>query len=383
MDRGHPDETKSGDPSDQELSPLVLATRLTPHWESHGQFVAGRDTLESALAAQDGPPAEQAEAYGALATLATVQGDLAAARRAHQEAISLHAAIGNEGAVASATSALAVVLLRSGDHEAAEDAGLLALAASEQLEDDRGRAFALSCLGLIAAARHSPDEAFEHLLHSSELFRAQGLRHESASVLANLGNLAQDVGDDQRSSRFYDGALQLFDSIEDRRGAALCLNNLAILANAHGDVDHAIELARRALDRFTVVADLRGEAAMLNNLAGFWEAHGAFTEARMLYEQAIARFEKLQDVAGRTTAQQNLDGLCPVSTELSDREAQVAELVAAGMSNRLIAEELFVSERTVHSHLSHIFTKLDLTSRTQLVKWWATVGQRGGTEVRE
>lgn len=122
---------------------------------------------------------------------------------------------------------------------------------------------------------------------------------------------------------------------------------------------------------------------MLNNLAGFWEAHGAFTEARMLYEQAIARFEKLQDVAGRTTAQQNLDGLCPVSTELSDREAQVAELVAAGMSNRLIAEELFVSERTVHSHLSHIFTKLDLTSRTQLVKWWATVGQRGGTEVRE
>ena len=39
-------------------------------------------------------------------------------------------------------------------------------------------------------------------------------------------------------------------------------------------------------------------------------------------------------------------------------------LVAAGKSNRTIAEELFLSEKTVHRHLSNIFTKLDVSSRS-------------------
>jgi DNA-binding CsgD family transcriptional regulator len=49
---------------------------------------------------------------------------------------------------------------------------------------------------------------------------------------------------------------------------------------------------------------------------------------------------------------------------LSLREVQVLRLVAAGKSNRAIAEELFLSEKTVHRHLSNIFTKLDVSSRS-------------------
>jgi DNA-binding CsgD family transcriptional regulator len=49
---------------------------------------------------------------------------------------------------------------------------------------------------------------------------------------------------------------------------------------------------------------------------------------------------------------------------LSLREVQVLRLVAAGKTNRAIADELFLSERTVHRHLSNIFTKLDVTSRS-------------------
>jgi len=51
------------------------------------------------------------------------------------------------------------------------------------------------------------------------------------------------------------------------------------------------------------------------------------------------------------------------------REQQVAELVARGFSNRKIAEQLTISERTVEVHLSNIFGKLGLSSRTQLVRW--------------
>ncbi|WP_374009561.1 LuxR C-terminal-related transcriptional regulator [Leifsonia sp. LS-T14] len=52
---------------------------------------------------------------------------------------------------------------------------------------------------------------------------------------------------------------------------------------------------------------------------------------------------------------------------LSSREIQVLELVAAGRSNTDIAQELFISETTVKSHLSHIFSKLDVNSRTAAV----------------
>ena len=48
---------------------------------------------------------------------------------------------------------------------------------------------------------------------------------------------------------------------------------------------------------------------------------------------------------------------------LTPREVEVLRLVAKGKTNRVIADELIVSEKTVASHLSHIFTKLDLTSR--------------------
>jgi DNA-binding NarL/FixJ family response regulator len=48
---------------------------------------------------------------------------------------------------------------------------------------------------------------------------------------------------------------------------------------------------------------------------------------------------------------------------LSTREIQVLRLVAAGKTNRQIASDLFISERTVERHLSNIFNKLDLSSR--------------------
>jgi DNA-binding NarL/FixJ family response regulator len=51
---------------------------------------------------------------------------------------------------------------------------------------------------------------------------------------------------------------------------------------------------------------------------------------------------------------------------LTAQELQIAHLAAEGLSNREIAERLFVSHRTIGSHLYHIFPKLGITARTQL-----------------
>ncbi|MCW2632280.1 MAG: transcriptional regulator, LuxR family, partial [Pseudonocardia sp.] len=54
----------------------------------------------------------------------------------------------------------------------------------------------------------------------------------------------------------------------------------------------------------------------------------------------------------------------PIPGGLSVREVEVLALVATGMTNRQIANQLVISEKTVASHLSHIFTKLGLSSRS-------------------
>lgn len=90
------------------------------------------------------------------------------------------------------------------------------------------------------------------------------------------------------------------------------------------------------------------------------DADGAemeFDAARWVFQQLgassdLARVELLAHAAARG----------PAGT-LSAREAQVLRLVAAGKTNRAIATELFISERTVERHVSNIFVKLDVSSR--------------------
>ena len=62
---------------------------------------------------------------------------------------------------------------------------------------------------------------------------------------------------------------------------------------------------------------------------------------------------------------------------LSRREAEVAALVAQGLTNRQIAERLFISERTVDGHLEHIREKLEVTSRSQVAAWFVSQSQPG------
>ena len=54
---------------------------------------------------------------------------------------------------------------------------------------------------------------------------------------------------------------------------------------------------------------------------------------------------------------------------LSDRELQVIELVAAGLTNQDIAEKLDISKRTVDNHISNILTKTETDNRVALVRW--------------
>jgi DNA-binding CsgD family transcriptional regulator len=80
--------------------------------------------------------------------------------------------------------------------------------------------------------------------------------------------------------------------------------------------------------------------------------------ARRTFEElgAVAEVERMQALAGTATK--------ALSGGLTTRELEVLALVASGMTNRAIASELVLSEKTVARHLSNIFTKLGISSRS-------------------
>ncbi|GIV65767.1 MAG: response regulator transcription factor [Chloroflexota bacterium] len=77
----------------------------------------------------------------------------------------------------------------------------------------------------------------------------------------------------------------------------------------------------------------------------------------VLHPRVAARL--VQEVQGTRS-----ESINPFS-ELSDREMEILRLIASGISNREIAEKLFISEKTVKSHVSNILSKLHLADRTQ------------------
>ena len=97
-------------------------------------------------------------------------------------------------------------------------------------------------------------------------------------------------------------------------------------------------------------------------------------EARQLLRQAVDTAHRLgaEPLALRAETELRATGAKPRRVLLSGLEAltaserRIAELAAEGLTNREIAQTLFVTARTVEGHLTNVFTKLDVTARTDL-----------------
>jgi DNA-binding CsgD family transcriptional regulator len=135
-----------------------------------------------------------------------------------------------------------------------------------------------------------------------------------------------------------------------------------------------VALARRAMGAVLLaegeaagaLVELRAACNELNRLGVVHDG----ARARLLLSAACTALGD-HDTAEmeRAAAEASLGSLVPAPAlrevgDLTDREVEVLVLLAGGKTNRVIAQELFISEKTVASHVSHIFTKLGLTSRS-------------------
>jgi DNA-binding CsgD family transcriptional regulator len=96
-----------------------------------------------------------------------------------------------------------------------------------------------------------------------------------------------------------------------------------------------------------------------------------FARARSLVADSAKRAIELGTPSIATKAQRLMAELDAAarSPRLTPREREVADLVAQGLTNREIAKQLFLSERTAQNHVQHILTKLDLSNRSQIAVW--------------
>lgn len=151
------------------------------------------------------------------------------------------------------------------------------------------------------------------------------------------------------------------------------LGRLAALLGRRDDAEH-----HYAEHHYAAGASMDRRAGALPYLAETlaWWAELAVEEdavhARPRAEEAAAIARRLGLGPTAAAAGAALDRLAAPSDPLTRRERQVAALVAEGRSNRDIADALFLSERTVETHVRRILGKLGLSSRTQLAAWTLT-----------
>jgi non-specific serine/threonine protein kinase len=190
---------------------------------------------------------------------------------------------------------------------------------------------------------------------------------------------------------------------------------LAVARWRQGDVPQASKHAKESLRLKRILDDQLGLPSCIGLLAGFALADGDTTRAAFMFGSSEKMWEPIGvpifgwgtfrdwSEQGRARArealgQQAFEAACergrcltaeeavayalgeeaeapptpepgPSLPQLTRREREVAELVAQGESNKAIAANLMVSQRTAESHIEHILSKLGFTSRTQIAAW--------------
>ncbi len=155
------------------------------------------------------------------------------------------------------------------------------------------------------------------------------------------------------------------------RAAAVSARGAVLLAA--GDAAAANALLHEAFDCWQRL-EAPYEAARVRGLVAraCWEM-GDLDTATMEVEAARATFEQLgaaPDLAAMDAMLADMDGQGePAPGGLTPREVEVLQLVATGASNREVADVLVISERTVARHLSNLFTKLGVSTRSAATAW--------------
>lgn len=409
---------------------LRLCGALWHFWSMHGYLSEGRRWIREALAARS--ECEEPMAKSSLAKtlcgggwLAYFQSDFGQAASLLGESLTLHRQLADQQGMAMVLNGMAAVARLSGDRDTARTLYTESLAISKLLDDRWGIAQAKQYLGITLWFEGDSHAAEPMAEDGLAIFRELGCRWDIANALFNCACIKWSLEDYGPSQALGEESLTLMRRLGDRRGVARALFHLGDIALLRGDFVRAAPFYRDCLTIFnelgnrwfvaqslmyTAWLSIEGYKNRAARLLGAMQALRKSIRSpvpefdRPAYERRLEMIQEQLDgeifraewAIGQNMplaeavqyAYETLDlileppeGSTDAKThratspshahqiQLSPREQQVLRLVATGLTDAQVAEQLIISPRTVNTHLNSIYNKLGVSSRMAAVHY--------------
>ena len=261
-------------------------------------------------------------------------------------------------------------LVEEGEPVAAERA-LRESGLGDEIPPSRASNYLLEARGLLRVAQGRADEGLDDLLEFGRRDERWGSANPLASRWRSGASLALAlVGDNERADQMAEDDLERARRWGTARGIGIALRAGALAEGGPAGtarLREAAEVLRDSPARLEQARALTDLGAALRRANQRAEARPPLQEGLELAERCSARAlakrarTELRAAGGRSSD--------PESTglqQLTASERRVAELAAQGHSNPQIAQALFVTRKTVETHLGHVYRKLDVAGRTGL-----------------
>lgn len=312
------------------------------------------------------------------AALFIIYRDREAARRLAQRAVAAARTDGDKRQLGWSLWALSTTLPSGAEAEAVTQEALTLL---REVGDQPGLGLVYNSIG--ERARLSGDHARARSAYEQSLAFAEatGDARRQYYVLYNLAFVAQREGDHHEALRAIRRSLAL---CQDLGVATDVIQELLALAGSLGALGeplraaHLLGAAQAFLQRRGTLIDPSDQPEHDRNIAFVRAQLGetAFTAAwaegqALTFDQALSYAQSVFDTGDLAAPHPQLASAFDAANDLTRRERDVALRVAEGKSNRAIAEELVITERTVEGHVSNILAKRGFRSRAQIAAWVA------------
>jgi predicted ATPase/DNA-binding CsgD family transcriptional regulator len=361
---------------------LDLAASLSWYWITRAT-TEGIRWLGEFLAAEGGDPETRAWAHFIRGFLAVLKAEPAVARPELHAAAAAARRYGQRDLLVEALSMESVTEILAGDSPSAERLLAEAQAVVADLDYLHGRLAVLQARvfhGFFGADLGAVRSAARE---GAVLAREMGDLYVLEVMLLNLGSAALIEGELDETEPLFAEALRIAHRIDDRVAQFYLLAGYGSHAVLSGRAQRAAQLLGAAetarmeaganVIPFLAVQLVQAEQATIAAL-GATAFETEIAVGRGLSRDTAIRLA-LGEAAGADTGADAGADMGADAGLLGKREAEVARLVADGLTNKQIGARLFISERTVDSHVRSILTKLGFRSRAQIAAWMTKPGR--------
>jgi DNA-binding CsgD family transcriptional regulator len=344
-----------------------MASRLGEYWLIRGLLEEGTDWLNEALEQAPEAGGARATALTWLAVFTSVRSGFQRGGQLFEESITLHEQAGDRQGQARALAIFGFWRANQDNRRGAVEAIDRALALARQSRDRYFAAFALLMASMTASVMADPALAKARAAESVKLFTEIGDRRGAGYARCVLAECLVREGSPREGLAILRVCVGDSEALLDRWGLLMSTGSAALAHAALGDWSRAAIAVGVADSMSERIGGHPGPAiqAPIDTIAAKTAAELGATAAPLREAgraagrgDRIAAALEMAEEPGPPDPQQDLP--------LTRREHEISQLIAAGLTNRQIAEQLFIAQRTVDTHVAHILAKLGCSNRVQV-----------------